>query len=165
MIFGKRDERMETKNSTDTMEIEALKSFRTMLEEHSVKTSSILYHGEAGPYFLAMKMTNGQEVFYGYEVTHAADFRANPEKTAAEFSNADFIFDAIRTMNLPAADRSFETLSLHTRKIIVSTEDNPHDFVDFLRKRPKLLESTIVFSLPWDGRTPGSAAGEKASLH
>ena len=156
---------MEKEYTLETPETEALKSFRTMLEKHSFKTSSILYHGGAGPYFLAMKMINGQEVFYGYEVTGTAEFRANPEKTATEFSNAVFIFDAIQTMNLPAADRSFESLSLRTRKIVVPIEEDPHEFVEFLYKRPDLLESTIIFAPARDDWASGSATAEKASLH
>ena len=156
---------MEAKNTTETLETETLEIFRTMLEEHSVKTSSILYQGSTEPYLLAMKMENGKEVFYAYEVTSATDFRANPEKTAALFSDAEFIFRAIQTMNLPVADRCFESLSLLTRKIVVPTEEDPHEFVNFLHTIPKFLESTIVIAPVENCRISCKAVQKSSKVH
>lgn len=148
---------MEEELTTEMTETETLEIFRTMLEDHSVKTSSILYQGGSEPYLLAMKMENGKEVFYAYEVTSATDFRANPEKTSALFSDAEFIFRAIQTMDLPAADRCFESLSLLTRKIVVPTEEDPYEFVNFLHTIPKFLESTIVIAPVENCRISGKA--------
>jgi hypothetical protein len=81
------------------------------------------------------------EVFYAFEFKSVD---TTQQKTAAAFSDPQFIFDAIQTMNLPAADRSFESLSLITRKIGVGANKDPNELVDYLRKKLKEREQTKV---------------------
>ena len=128
---------MEAENTTQIYQREVLESFRSLLEEYSITTSSVLYYGSEGPYLLIMRMQKQQEVFYAFEIKFVD---APPQNTAAAFSDPQFIFDAIQTMNLPAADRIFEKLSLFTRKIGVRANQPPHALVDYLRKKLKESE-------------------------
>ena len=132
---------METKNSLQIFQREVLESFRNLLEEYSMTTSSVLFYGSEGPYLLMMRMQKQQEVFYAFEFKSVD---TTQQKTAAAFSDPQFIFDAIQTMNLPAADRSFESLSLITRKIGVGANKDPNELVDYLRKKLKEREQTKV---------------------
>ena len=132
---------MEAENTTQIYQREVLESFRSLLEEYSITTSSVLYYGSEGPYLLIMRMQKQQEVFYAFEIKFVD---APPQNTAAAFSDPQFIFDAIQTMNLPAADRSFESLSLITRKIGVGANKDPNELVDYLRKKLNEREQTKV---------------------
>ena len=132
---------METKNSLQIFQREVLESFRNLLEEYSMTTSSVLFYGSEGPYLLMMSIQKQQEVFYAFEFKSVD---TTQQKTAAAFSDPQFIFDAIKTMNLPAANRSFESLSLITRKIGVGANKDRYELVDYLRKKLKEREQTMV---------------------
>ena len=156
---------MKTENTLDTINREFLEMFRTETQALSFKTSNVLYYGKEGPYLLTSCTASSPANIRCFEIVTHAEMKANPQKRAAAFSDADFILKAIHTMDLSAEELSNDIFSLSFGKMTLPLH-NETEQPSMVCSRPEMVLRITRKSSPADtNRNSGVAVREKATLH
>ena len=156
---------MKTENTLDTIKREFLEMYRTEMQALSFKTSNVLYYGKEGPYLLTSCTANSPANIRCFEIVTHAEMKANPQKRAAAFSDADFILKAIHTMDLSAAELIYDTFLLSFGKMTLPSY-NKTEQPSMVCSRPEMVLRITRESYPADaGQNSGVAVREKATLH
>ena len=156
---------MKTENTLDTINREFLEMFRTETQALSFKTSNVLYYGKEGPYLLTSCTASSPATIRCFEIVTHAEMKANPQKRAAAFSDADFILKAIHTMDLSAEELSNDIFSLSFGKMTLPSYSKTEQPSMVCSRPVKVLRISRESSPADTGLSSGVAVREKATLH